>query len=320
VDTVLPISGEASCMNCHTTSDDYASVYGDTTNHRTNGPTDALSGNNPPLPVATTASDPDLGDLPPRVSLEYAADINVLRLHDLKHGQRYVSTACDAPGQNCLVTAPAPCDITAPGGNGDANCLTNKALVQNEPVVCQVCHYTPALDLAQLGPLAGPVGTIANGRNQVAHQSNSRVMHNHHGSLPNNLFPPIPPPSQNAQGVVTNQAARLDAMELSCYQCHPGTSVQCLRGVMFDAEERQAGLAKASSAFLWTTERSHVTATTSAPRSLTVEDAPPGARRYCPRRDGRQDRGPGCRPSAATPPMPTPISRRPCANPSSATS
>ncbi len=40
VDTVLPISGEASCMNCHTTSTDYASVYGDTTNHQTNGPTD----------------------------------------------------------------------------------------------------------------------------------------------------------------------------------------------------------------------------------------------------------------------------------------
>ncbi len=31
-------------MNCHTTADDYASVYGNTTNHRTNGPTDALSG------------------------------------------------------------------------------------------------------------------------------------------------------------------------------------------------------------------------------------------------------------------------------------
>ena len=236
VDTVLPISGEASCMNCHTTADDYASVYGNTTNHRTNGPTDALSGNNPPLPVATTMSDPSIGDVPPRVSLEYAADINVLRLHDLDHGAEYVTTACDAPGQNCLLTAPAPCDITANGGNGDANCLTNKALVQNQPVVCQVCHYTPALDLAQVGPVAGAVGTIANGRNQVAHQSNSRVMHNHHGSLPNNLFPPIPPPSQNSSGVITNQAARLDAMELSCYQCHPGTSVKCLRGAMFNAD------------------------------------------------------------------------------------
>ena len=73
-------------------------------------------------------------------------------------------------------------------------------------MVCQVCHYTPALDLAQFGPLAGPEGTLANGRNQVAHQSNSRVMHNHHGSLTdangdplldndgNPLFPSIEPP------------------------------------------------------------------------------------------------------------------------------
>ena len=50
-------------------------------------------------------------------------------------------------------------------------------------MVCQVCHYTPALDLAQLGPLAGPEGTIANGRNQLAHPSNSSVMHNHHGAV-----------------------------------------------------------------------------------------------------------------------------------------
>ncbi len=28
--------------------------------------------------------------MPPKVSLEYAADINVLRLHDLKHGANYV--------------------------------------------------------------------------------------------------------------------------------------------------------------------------------------------------------------------------------------
>ena len=231
VDTVLPISGEASCTNCHTTLDDYISVYGDGANHRTSGPTDTLSGSG--LPVAISADDLDT-NLPPRVSLEYAADINVLRLHDLRHGSRYVSTACDAPGQNCLNTAPAPCDITVSGGDGDANCLTNKALVQGTPVVCQVCHYTPALDLAQLGPLAGPEGTIANGRNQVAHQSNSRVMHNHHGSLPNNLFPPIPPPAQDAAGNITNQDARLRALEVGCYQCHPGTNVRCLRGAMFN--------------------------------------------------------------------------------------
>jgi hypothetical protein len=71
VDKILPISGEASCGNCHTTAQDYAS------------------------------------------------------------------------------------------GNGDDSCLTNRALLQGKPVVCQVCHYTPALDLAQVDPMAGPDG---NGR------------------------------------------------------------------------------------------------------------------------------------------------------------
>jgi hypothetical protein len=144
-----------------------------------------------------------------------------------------VSTACDTAGENCLQTAADPCVISAADPDGSPSCLTNKALTQGQPVVCQVCHYTPALDLAQLGPLAGAPGTIANGRNQVAHQSNSRVMHNHHGEF-TNLFPPIPPPAQNPDGTISNQAARLAAMEQNCYQCHPGTNVQCLRGAMFN--------------------------------------------------------------------------------------
>ena len=119
------------------------------------------------------------------------------------------------PGRrNCLTTAADPCTINAATPNGTASCLTNKALVQNKPVVCQVCHYTPALDLAQVGPKAGAPGTEANGRNQIAHQSNSRVMHNHHGSSSSNgfpgLFPAIPAPTQDANGVITNQSARTD--------------------------------------------------------------------------------------------------------------
>ena len=224
VDTVLPISGEASCTNCHADPTDVQ-------NSRTDGPTQALI--DAGLPVATSLDDPD-ASLPNRVSVEYAADINTLRLHDLKHGSRYVSTACDAPGQNCLETAPAPCNITANGGDGDANCLTNKALVQGTPVVCQVCHYTPALDLAHLGPLAGDVGTIANGRNQLAHKSNSNVMHGHHGQF-ESLFTPIPAPVQDSgSGVITNQGERLAALEQNCYQCHPGKNTQCLRGAMFN--------------------------------------------------------------------------------------
>jgi hypothetical protein len=67
----------------------------------------------------------------------------------------------------------------------------------------------------------------------MAHQSNSRVMHDHHGQF-QNLFTPIPSPAQNPDGSIQNQGARLAALEDSCYQCHPGTNVQCLRGAMFD--------------------------------------------------------------------------------------
>lgn len=213
LDTVLPISGEASCTNCHA---DLADVQ----TSRSSAPTDALLAVG--LPVATSMDDPD-ASLPQKVSVEYAADINILRLHDLEHGASYVDPANQS----------TPCDITANAGNGDASCLTNKALVQQQPVVCQVCHYTPALDLAQVGPVAGAPGTDANGRNQLAHQSNSRVMHNHHGQI-TSLFPPMPAPIQNATGSITNQAARLDVLENTCYQCHPGTSAQCLRGAMFN--------------------------------------------------------------------------------------
>lgn len=228
VDTVLPISGEASCANCHA---DPADVQGS----RSSTPTDRLR--TAKLPVATSLDDPD-PDMPNLVSVEYASDINVLRLHDLKHGASYVKTSCNAAGSSCLAD-PAkkdPCTIGGTAGpNGSASCLTNKALVQNKPVVCQVCHYTPALDLAQFGPVAGPPGSLANGRNQVAHKSNSNVMHSHHGSLAGNLFPTIPAPQQDpSTGAIVNQNARVTALENSCYQCHPGKNTKCLRGAMFN--------------------------------------------------------------------------------------
>jgi hypothetical protein len=215
VDTVLPISGEASCSNCH-------SDPADVQDSRSSRPTDALR--DAGLPVATSLDDPD-GNLPTKVSVEYGADINILRLHDLKHGAAYVDTAND----------PAVCNIMANKGRGDANCLTHQALVQHQPVVCQVCHYTPALDLAQVGPVADVPGSQANGRNQLAHQSNSRVMHNHHGQF-TTLFPPMPAPLQSSNGAITNQAQRLTVLENTCYQCHPGSTTRCLRGAMFNAD------------------------------------------------------------------------------------
>lgn len=215
-DTVLPVSAEASCTNCHADPTDVATS-------RSTLPTDALR--DAGLAVALSGDDPDK-TMPPRVSLEYAADINILRLHDLKHGRNYVSPD----------GTPARCNIASrlPGSsNGGPNCLANIALSQKRPIVCQTCHYTPALDLAQLGPLAGAPGTIANGRNQLAHESNSRVMHNFHGQF-TALFPRIPGPRQAADGTITNQAERVAALENNCYQCHPGKSTKCLRGAMFN--------------------------------------------------------------------------------------
>jgi hypothetical protein len=238
VDTVLPISGEASCSNCHADSLDAQNL-----NPRSNLPTDALIAAG--LPVVHAENDPDTS-MPSRVSLEYASDINTLRLHDLKHGTNYVapSPADDGTTVAAACVMPDTDSGNANPENGSASCLTNQALVQNKPVVCQVCHYTPALDLAQLGPLTGPEGSIANGRNQLSHRSNSNVMHSHHGSL--GVFPEIPPPIQDADensptyGTIINQGApdiqgsRLWALEESCYQCHPGTNTQCLRGAMFN--------------------------------------------------------------------------------------
>ncbi len=213
IDIVMPISGEASCTNCHSDPDDIQ-------NSRTSAPSDTLLAAG--LPLATSMDDPDQ-NLPLDVSVEYAADINILRLHDLAHGAKYVDTA----------GALTPCDVTQNQGNGDANCLINMALVQGKPAVCQTCHYTPALDLAQVGPVAGAPGTSANGRNQLSHSSNSNVMHSHHGQF-TSLFPDMPAPNQQSDGSISNQTERLAVLEDTCYQCHPGTTAQCLRGAMFN--------------------------------------------------------------------------------------
>jgi hypothetical protein len=223
-DAVLPVSSETSCSNCH-------SSQVDVTDMRTNAPEQALLAAG--LPVANTSWDPLLasGSVPPAISLEYAADINILRLHDLKHGAAYVTPVQDGDAVNHQAD---PCD-PGQGDHGSPSCLVYRALVQQQPVVCQLCHYTPALDLAQVGPVAGPPGSDANGRNQLAHETNSRVMHNHHGNL-SDLFPAIPAPIQDPlSGAVTNQDERVEALEDNCYQCHPGKETQCLRGAMYNA-------------------------------------------------------------------------------------
>jgi hypothetical protein len=224
VDAVLPVSSETSCSNCHSSPADMPQA-------RTFAPAERLQ--NAGLTVADKTMDPEfaLGTVPEAVSVEYAADTNILRLHDLKHGDNYVEPVDNGSG---VVHEPRPCDPLQ-GANGSPSCLVYRAVVEQQPVVCQSCHYTPALDLAQVGPVAGPPGSDANGRNQVVHETNSRVMHNHHGAF-TELFPAIPAPLQDPiTGIVTNQAQRTAALENNCYQCHPGKETQCLRGAMFNA-------------------------------------------------------------------------------------
>ena len=144
--------------------------------------------------------------------------INLVRLHDLKHGS----------------------------GLG-ANAKYTPDLVDPDAVVCQPCHYTPALDLAQLGPLGpendGPLilngvevsPSLANGRDQIKNKSMSNVMHSHHATVTeldgDQLFPAMPP-AVDANGNLRDPAVGRQVMEETCYQCHPGRRTDCLRGAM----------------------------------------------------------------------------------------
>ncbi|PUB87902.1 MAG: cytochrome C [gamma proteobacterium symbiont of Ctena orbiculata] len=192
VDAVVPISGEANCGACHGHPDDGG-------NGAATGQLDTVA--------SAFNDDPLYGEVPIEVSKEYAADINLVRLHDMKHQDKY------------------------PEGYG--------TLEENAPVVCQQCHYTPALDLAQLGPLGpefDPYGGFANGRNQINVKSMSNVMHSHHGSLRDNsgelFFPTMPAADKDEFGIVSNNEERRQVLEETCYQCHPGRRTDCLRGAM----------------------------------------------------------------------------------------
>ena len=176
LDTVTPVSGEVSCGICHTSSADGG-----------NGLATRRKG----FPVATSADDPKYKQVPAEVSLEYAYDLNILRLHDLRHGTD---------------------------------------LEHSTPVSCQRCHYTPALDLAHVGP-KGPADADANTREQTTHQTFSRVMHNFHGKLQVGgklLFPSMPSP------VGRSIATRDSILNQTCYTCHPGMVTQCFRGAMYN--------------------------------------------------------------------------------------
>jgi hypothetical protein len=199
VDIVMPISGEAECQACHAAPADGG-----------NGTATVDAGL---VSIQASIDDPLEGaDVPLSASVEWASDINILRLHDLKHGTTLESAYDPATGR------------------------------ADDPVVCQRCHYTPALDLAQLGPLGPendtslvlnggtlPIASLANGRDQVKHKSMSNVMHSHHAST--GLFPDMPP-AINGQGERRDPITTQTILEETCYRCHPGKRTACMRGAM----------------------------------------------------------------------------------------
>ncbi|HEX5675804.1 MAG TPA: hypothetical protein VFX83_10500, partial [Azonexus sp.] len=135
LDTVIPVSGEADCKACHAAPSDGGN----------GAAVSRLSS------AAASIDDPKFGNVPLPVSVEWATDKNVLKLHDVKHATKLITgTTADFPA-----TGATPF----------------------KPVVCQSCHYTPALDLAQVGP------NDVNGRQQSNLKSMSAVMHASHADV-----------------------------------------------------------------------------------------------------------------------------------------
>jgi PKD repeat protein len=183
VDTVLPISVESECKACHTSSVDGGNgIAACDPAFDTGCGTGNTKKTHTPFVVVSATEDPDPSTTVLQ-SEEWAADTNIVRLHDAKHGT---------------------------------------SLEANQPVACQSCHYSPALDLAQFGP------TDDNGKQQLSNKSMSNVMHSHHGQY-TDLFPDMPPPG-------TDQQVRNQVLEETCYLCHPGKKTQCLRGAMFNRD------------------------------------------------------------------------------------
>ena len=177
VRTVLPVASEADCQLCHVDQDICAQSA------TTAGQACFDQGSNPnyhPITTADLASVP--GDTNDQLVLN-AAKINILRLHDAKHGTK---------------------------------------LDEKRNIVCATCHYSPALDLAHLGP------NDTNGKEQTQHVSMSNAMHGYHGQF-GDLFPDMPAPGNR------NLATAQDVLEQTCYACHPGKRTQCLRGAMAGA-------------------------------------------------------------------------------------
>lgn len=224
-DVVLPVASEADCQNCHAAALDCADpalpplIKSSSCTEAAISPTrfSKLS-----FQVATL-DDPAPGETRDQQLLN-AAKINILRLHDIKHGAKYPAGwgSCDA--------ASSPQNVN----NWNSNCLANRI-----PIQCSQCHYSPALDLAQLGPTDDAVNQVFQA---TVGSSMSSVMHTFHGQY-GALFPDMPPPDDTTRNKPAVDNGYPDAdpkqtvaeyvLQETCYQCHPGKRTQCLRGAMF---------------------------------------------------------------------------------------
>ena len=185
LDAVLPVSSEANCQGCHAATADGG-----------NGSAVARLSD-----AAVSIDDPQYGSVPLPVSLEWASDKNLLKLHDMKHSTNLITATTE--------------DFPTAGTR------------TFQPVVCQTCHYSPALDLANVGP------NDVNGRQQSNMKTMSAVMHGAHATVTGTngqlLFPEMPPPPNR------DPTTAAQILGQTCYQCHPGKRTQCLRGAMGQA-------------------------------------------------------------------------------------
>jgi len=195
LDIVLPVASEADCRICHNGSDGKAAVFASVEKYADNSTKWVVA-------LEATAPGPDQAN--------NAAKINILRLHDAKWGAKYTTAA--GTEDKCL-------------SGKEPSCLDQRRAIQ-----CSQCHYSPALDLAQVGPINEPSQGV-NGRQQIRHVSMSRAMHFSHGEYasmwPGAMFPAMPLPTG------TNRAStQTKILEDTCYTCHPGKQAKCLRGAM----------------------------------------------------------------------------------------
>jgi len=207
-DVVLPVASEADCQNCHVEPIDCANPdlpQRIQTDSCTGAAVDASQ-----FVVATIDTAP--GDTAEQRLLN-AAKLNILRLHDAKHGGDY-PTGWGPSGDTC-------------SNANDPDCLANLT-----PIQCSQCHYSPATDLAQLGPQTDPANQIYQVLDDgvTPRGSMSAMMHGHHGQF-TDLFPTMPPPI-DGQGNLRDPGLTQGILEETCYQCHPGKRTKCLRGAM----------------------------------------------------------------------------------------